>query len=193
MNAGAINAVAPPAPARSPPWAYSGGGGPNLLSNQGVSTVILTATTFYISEILKEIIDATPAAGPMTTARLGLTVGNLRATRALVVGDIQEPTFPGYAPVVLDPTKWDAPAVQNDGSVTVVNSTPCEFRMTDDTAPATISGLYIASGAAPDDEILATAVLDQPYALVSHTQALRVIPVVGLPAGLTLGSPALLG
>jgi hypothetical protein len=94
-----------------------------------------------------ELNQAAAAGGPLNGAKVGLIAGPLQPTDATVMGDITEPTYPGYAqkPVA----NWTAAFVGSNG-IPQIDGGDFLFQMNDSSTPTVIYGFFIATGAAPE-------------------------------------------
>lgn len=152
----------------------------------------LTATAKLTMAMLASATAGTPPPNPLSAAHVGLFIGTAPVVGGQVSTPINEPTYPGYSRVALLPANWQAPAQDGDGSVSTLNSTPTTFRMTDDTTPTTIMGVFLADAVGPGGNVLAVGQFDQPMNLLNALMAISIVVVVGLPANLNLGAPPII-
>jgi hypothetical protein len=203
LNAVAVNVAAVNATVADPTTGLlarragiAGGGGFRGLSRSVTGEgglVQMLATVGLVKAIVAAMVAATGAKGPLNDAHVGLFTGQPSLDPGTVVGDLVEPTYAGYARQALDPAAWEPPSVQTDGSVATMNCGCIHFRMTDNLAPTSITGVFLADAAGPGGNLLASGALDSPYALIATDQSFDVLTIVGLPQNLVLGSPLLFG
>lgn len=133
-------------------------------------------TIIYDKAERKVICDRiTGAGGPLAAATLKLFTTNVTVGPDMTLGDFDEPSFTGYAPV--GPLVWGPAYIDESGRA--IQSAGCkQFTCTSaPVQPETVYGYFLTTGAGPF--VLAGAVrFAQPVSVSRADQAIHAEPVV---------------
>lgn len=153
--------------------------GPLVLTNAALKTLVTNAVQASAGAVK----------GALNGAFVGIFTSVIIPRTTVVIGDLTEPTYTGYARVAV---VWGSPEKFTGGNWGAVGTQVLDFQMAPGDAAVQVTGYFLAS-AITAGELLGLAVFDTPVNLLDSDQILSLVPEFSLPASTDWGEASLLG